>query len=450
MPKDVKIKKGLNLNLIGDAEKSIVDSPVSKTYSIKPTNFHSVVPKMLVKEGAHLKAGDELFFSKYAEETRFVSPVSGVLKEIVRGAKRKVLELIIEPDVTQVYKDFGKTDPLKSSTEEVKAKVFASGLGAFINQRPYDIVANATDSPKAIFVSTFNTAPLGADFGVILKDRMSFFQTGINVLTKLTTGKVYVGVDANEANAFKDVQNAELLNVSGPHPAGNVGVQINEVSPINAGERVWTVRPEDVAIIGELFDTGKFNATRTLALAGNAVEESARKYYRTKIGAEVKSILGDHNTDGVRIISGDVLTGQAIQADNYINYYANELTLIPEGNDYRMFGWLPFKDNHIHSASKTSLSWLFPKRKYNVNTNLNGEERALVVTGEMEEVMPLDVYPMQLLKACMAGDIEKMESYGIYEVAPEDFALIDYTNTSKLEAQDIIRQGLDIMITEVG
>ncbi len=450
MPKDVRIKKGLNLNLVGEAEKSIVDAPVSKTYSIKPPNFHSVVPKMLVKEGAQLKVGDELFFSKYAEETRFVSPVSGVLKEIVRGEKRRVLELVIAPDQEQVYKDFGKTDPLKAAKEEVKSKVFSSGLGAFINQRPYDVIANAKDTPKAIFVSTYNTAPLGADFSLILKDRMEFFQTGINVLTKLTDGKVYVGVDAREANAFKNVQNAEILNVSGPHPAGNVGIQINEISPINGGERVWTVRPEDVAIIGELFDTGRFNATRTIALVGNAVEESSRKYYRTKIGAEVKSILGNHSVDNVRVISGDVLTGQAINADGYINYYSNELTLIPEGNDYRMFGWLPFKDNHIHSASKTSLSWLFPNKKYNVNTNLNGEERALVVTGEMEEVMPLDVYPMQLLKACMAGDIEKMESYGIYEVAPEDFALIDYTNTSKLEAQEIIRQGLDLMITEVG
>lgn len=450
MPKDVRIKKGLNLNLVGEAEKSIVDAPVSKTYSVKPTNFHSVIPKMLVKEGASLKAGDELFYSKYAQDTRIVSPVSGILKEIVRGEKRKVLELIIEPDATQVYKDFGKSDPLTSSSEEVKAKVFASGLGALINQRPYDIIVNAEDTPKAIFVSTFNTAPLGANFSVILKDRINFFQTGINVLTKLTNGQVYLGVDAKEANIFKEVQNAEILNVSGPHPAGNVGVQINEVSPINAGERVWTVRPEDVAIIGELFDTGKFNATRTLALVGNAVEQSARKYYRTKIGATVKSILGNHDTEGIRVISGDVLTGHTISANGYINFYSNELSLIPEGNDYRMFGWLPFKDNHIHSASKTSLSWLFPNKKYNVNTNLNGEERALVVTGEMEEVMPLDVYPMQLLKACMAGDIEKMESYGIYEVAPEDFALVDYTNTSKLEAQDIIRQGLDLMITEVG
>lgn len=450
MPKDVKIKKGLNLNLVGEAEKSIVDAPISKTYSIKPPNFHSVVPKMLVKEGAQLKAGDELFFSKYAEETRFVSPVSGVLKEIVRGEKRRVLELIIEADENQQYKDFGKTDPLTASNEEVKTKVFASGLGAFINQRPYDIIANAKDTPKAIFVSTYNTAPLGADFALILKDRMSFFQTGINVLTKLTPGTVYLGVDAREANAFKEVENAEILHVSGPHPAGNVGVQINEVSPINAGERVWTVRPEDVAIIGELFETGKFNPVRTIALVGNASEESSRKYYRTKIGAEVRTIIGSQTTENVRVINGDVLTGHAIDAEKHINYYANELTLIPEGNEYRMFGWLPFKDNHIHSAAKTSLAWLFPNKKYNVNTNLNGEERALVVTGEMEAVMPLDVYPMQLIKACMAGDIEKMESYGIYEVAPEDFALVDYTNTSKIEAQDIIRQGLDLMITEVG
>ncbi|GGE12310.1 Na(+)-translocating NADH-quinone reductase subunit A [Psychroflexus salis] len=444
---DVKVKRGLKLNLKGEAEKILVDAPVSKTIAVQPPNFHSIVPKMVVKEGAKLKAGDELFFSKYSEKTRFVSPVSGTLKEIVRGDKRRILQLVISPDEKQEFKEFEKMDPLQADAEKVKEQVFSSGLGAFIMQRPYDVIANAEDTPKAIFVSAVDTAPLSASQEFILKNKINFFQTGLNVLTKLTSGKVYLGVDKESTGEIRHVENVEVVNVQGPHPAGNVGVIVQKINPINLGERVWTVRPEDVTIIGELFETGKFNAERIIAVVGNAAKET--KYFKTKIGAEVKSILAEE-PENTRIISGNVLTGQKIDYNGYINFLPNELTLIPEGNSYRMFGWLPFKDNHIHSMSKTSLSWLFSKRKYDVNTNLNGEERALVVTGEMEEVMPMDIYPMQLLKACMAGDIEKMESLGIYEVIPEDFALIDYTNTSKIEAQDIIRQGLDLMITEVG
>ncbi|MGM0635623.1 MAG: Na(+)-translocating NADH-quinone reductase subunit A [Bacteroidota bacterium] len=447
MPKDVKIKRGLKLNLKGEADKILKDAPQSKTYAIKPDDFHSVVPKMVVKEGAKVKAGDELFYSKYSDQTRFVSPVSGTLKEIVRGAKRKILEIVIEADNEIEYRDFEVVDPEKSDAEKVKNHIFSSGCGAFLHQRPYDVVADFNDTPKAIYVSAISTAPLSASVEFVLKNKMEFFQKGIDVLTKLTEGKVYLGVDAHSASDLKKVENVELLNVSGPHPAGNVGVQIHETEPMNAKERVWTVNPEDVAIIGELFATGKFNAERILAVTGNAVED--RVYYKTLIGAEVKSILKD-KPENARIISGNVLTGEAVNYDGYIGFYPNELTVIPEGNNYRMFGWLPFKDNHIHSMSKTSLSWLFPNKKYEVNTNLNGEERALVVTGEMEEVMPFDIYPMQLIKACMTGDIEKMENLGIYEVIPEDFALVDYINTSKIEAQDIIRQGLDLMITEVG
>lgn len=444
---DVKVKRGLKLNLKGEAEKILVDAPISKTVAVQPPNFHSIVPKMVLKEGAKVKAGDELFYSKYSDKTRFVSPVSGTLKEIVRGEKRRILQIVISPDKEQEFKEYPKIDPLKTDAEKVKDHVFSSGLGTFIMQRPYDIIANGEDTPKAIFVSAVDTAPLSASQEFILKNKMNFFQTGLNVLTKLTSGKVYLGVDKDSTGEIRNVENVEIINVKGPHPAGNVGVQIHRVNPINQGERVWTVRPEDVAIIGELFETGKFNAERTIAVVGNAAKET--KYFNTIIGAEVKSILPEE-PENTRIISGNVLSGQKVDYNKYINYHANELTLIPEGNQYRMFGWLPFTYNNIHSMSKTSLSWLFPKRKYDVNTNLNGEERALVVTGEMEEVMPMDIYPMQLIKACMAGDIEKMESLGIYEVIPEDFALIDYTNTSKIEAQDIIRQGLDIMITEVG
>lgn len=450
MSKDIRIKKGLDLRLKGEAEKTMADAPRSGTYAIKPPDFHAVVPKLTIKkEGTRILAGDELFFSKYNDKVRFTSPVSGTLKEVVRGAQRRVMEMLIEPDAEISYRDFGKLNAATADPESVKERIFKSGCGAFIVQRPYDIVANPDDTPKAIFISTFNSAPLAADLEFILKDKQEAFQEGIHALKKLTSGKVYIGVKKKSDSFFNNIQGAEILNVSGPHPAGNVGVQIHHTDPINPGEKVWTVGAEDVAIIGNLFLTGNFRAERTVAVSGSAAKEGIRKYYTTIIGAKVSDLIGKVSDD-VRIISGDVFTGQQLNGDQYIGFYDNTVTLIPEGNKHRLLGWLPFTYNNIPSMSHTSLSWLFPRKKYEVNTNLNGEERALVVTGEMEQVLPMDIYPMQLLKACMTGNIESMENLGIYEVAPEDFALIDYVNTSKLEAQEVIRLGLDLMITEVG
>ncbi|HSP11875.1 MAG TPA: Na(+)-translocating NADH-quinone reductase subunit A [Salegentibacter sp.] len=447
MSKDIRIKRGLSLKLEGEADKELVKAPRSKTYAIKPPDFHTVIPKMVVKEGARLLAGDELFYSKYTDEVRFTSPVSGTLKEIKRGGKRRIMEIIIEADPEDAYKEFGKLDASSADVEAVKTRILESGCGAFINQRPYDIIADPKDSPKAIFISAVSTAPLAPDWGFILKDKQAEFQEGINALTKLTSGKVHLSLDDSSAATLKGIKGAELHNVSGPHPAGNVGIQIHKIDPVNQGDRVWTINPEDVAIIGKLFLTGRYQAERTIALTGS--EAKNRKYYSAKIGANVSDFIGEVSDD-VRIISGNVLTGTKLSNNQYIGFLDNALTLIPEGNQYRPLGWLPFTYNNIHSNSRTSLSFLFPNRKFKPNTNLNGEERALVVTGEMEEVMPMDIFPMQLIKACMAGDIEKMENLGIYEVAPEDFALVEYVNTSKIDIQEVIRLGLDLMVTEVG
>ncbi|MEL4309022.1 Na(+)-translocating NADH-quinone reductase subunit A [Joostella sp. CR20] len=447
MSNDIKIRKGLDIKLKGEAEKLISDAPRSKTFAIKPTDFHGVTPKMIVKEGESVKAGDIIFYSKYNEKVKFVSPVSGTLKEIKRGAKRRILEVIIEADTADTYKEFGQKDVATMSGEEVKQHLLDSGCWPFVKQRPYDIVANPDDAPKAIFISGLATAPLAADVEFAIGKRKEDFQLGIEAISKLTSGKTHLSIDKRSASFFSEVKGVQIHKVSGPHPAGNVGVQIHHIDPVNAGERVWVINPEDVAIIGSLFRTGKFDATRVVAVAGS--EAPKAQYFRFKIGSNVADVVGQLPAN-VRIISGDVLTGDKIANDGYVGYYSNTISLIPEGNTYRMFGWLPFKDNNIPSMSRTSLSWLFPNKKYTVDTNLNGEERALVVTGEMEKVMPMDVYPMQLLKECMAGNIEKMENLGIYEVAPEDFALIDYVNTSKIEAQVIIREALDIMIKEVG
>lgn len=449
MATDIRVKRGYDLRLKGEAAKEMIEAPQAKTFAVKPPDFHSVVPKLLHKKsGVKIQAGDELFFSKYNEQIRFTSPVSGVIKEIVRGERRRVMEIIIEADREITYRDFGKVDIAKADAQTLKARIFESGCGAFIKQRPYDIVANPKDVPRDIYISAIDTAPLAADPEFVLEDQQAEFQAGIDALAKLTSGKVYLAVRKGSTSFLKNTNNVELLQVSGKHPAGNVGVQINHTKPINKGERVWTVGPEDVAIIGRLLLTGQYDPKRTLAIVGTDAEN--RKYLRTLVGAGVESLLGQVDTQQTRIISGDVLSGTQLGAKGYLSFYDNTLSLIPEGNNYRALGWLPFTYNSIPSMSKTSLSWLFPNKKYEVNTNLNGEERAMVMTGEMEKVMPMDIFPMELLKACLAGDIDKMQSLGIYEVIPEDFALVDYVNTSKIEAQDIIRMGLDIMITEVG
>lgn len=449
MSKDIRIKKGLDLKLVGEAQPNVTSVARSQIYSINPSDFHKVIPKMVVKEGAEIKAGEVVFYSKNDEAVKVVSPVSGKIIEIKRGEKRVIQEIAIQADSQDSFIEHGKKNPSELTTEQIKTHLLNSGCWPFIKQRPYDVVAHSADSPKSIFISAYSSAPLSADVEVVLKDKLEAFQAGVDALTKLTTGKVHLSVNGKQNSIFSNIKGVVLHKVYGPHPAGNVGVQISKIDPINAGEKVWVVAPQDVAIIGDLFLTGRFDATKIIALAGSEVKNP--QYYAVKIGAQINDIVaGNLSSDNVRIISGDVLTGQKVSPSGNLGYYANSVTVIPEGNQYRMFGWMPFAGADKHSMQRTALSWLMPGKKYKPDTNLNGEERALVVTGEMEKVMPIDIYPMQLLKACIANDIEKMENLGIYEVAPEDFALIDYSNTSKLEAQVIIREALDLMINEVG
>ena len=451
MSNDIRIKKGLSIKLKGAAENIVIKAPISPTVCIKPTDFHSVTPKMVVKEGDRVKAGDEIFFSKYLDSIRFVSPVSGTIQEIKRGDKRKILEIVVKPDASNVFKSSKLKDLDAYSSDELKSVLLKSGCWPFIKQRPYDVIADPNQSPKSIFISTFSTAPLAVDYQIALTGQENDFQVGIDVLNKLTEGSVHLGVQSDTTSFFTEVKNVEIHKVSGVHPAGNVGIQIHHIDPINAGERVWVINPEDVAILGRFFQTGKFEAQRTIAIAGSGVAKPV--YLKTVIGATIASLLQAEDIENApkhRFINGDVLSGETVSVNNYIGFYNNSVSVIPEGNHYRMFGWLPFVNNNIHSMSRTSLSWLFGKREYVANTNLNGEDRALVVTGEMERVLPMDILPMQLLKECMAQNIEKMESLGIYEVAPEDFGLVDYVSTSKIEAQTIIRESLDLLLKEVG
>ncbi|MGF1557058.1 Na(+)-translocating NADH-quinone reductase subunit A [Paucihalobacter sp.] len=451
MSNDIRIKKGLDIKLKGEAEKVIENAVISNFYTIRPEDFHGVIPKMLVKEGETVKAGSPLYFDKSNENVKIVSPVSGTLLNLERGEKRRILSLKIQADKPQTFLEHAAIDVAKASATDIKNRLLESGCWPFIKQRPYDIIANPEKQPKAIFVSGFNTAPLAADLDFVLNGKEAQLQAALTALSKLTEGKVHVSIDGNPNSPFKGLKNITLHTVSGPHPAGNVGTHINKIDPVNKGEVVWTVNAQDLVIIGELLLTGKFNAERIVALVGSSVEKP--RYFRTKIAAEVATIIYDKGVkkDGNdRVISGNVLSGKQIKPDGNLDYYSNVISVIPEGDDYEFFGWNKPVFDKISTSRALTFSWLFPNKKFDLNTNTNGEHRAFVTTGTYEEVFPLDIFPMQILKACMYNDLDEMEVLGMYEVAPEDFALTEFVCVSKQPHQKIIREGLDLMMKEIG
>lgn len=448
MSKDIRIKKGLDLKLQGAADKSKSDASRSKVYAIKPSDFHGVTPKMTVKEGAIVKAGEVIFYSKNDESVKFVSPVSGTIQEIKRGDKRVILEILIAADSQDSHLEHSKKNPKDLSSEEVKAHLLASGCWPFIKQRPYDVVANSADTPKAIFVSGINSAPLAADLSFTMNGKQEALVAGFTALTKLTSGQVHVTVSPS-ADFMPSVNGITVHKGQGVHPVGLVSTQIAKIEPINKGEKVWTVQMEDVAIIGDLFLTGKLNLQRTVALSGTGFNNPS--YINVTIGAQMSDVVANNLKDGnYRIISGDVLTGDKKSKDGFLGFYSNTVTAIPEGDDYDFFGWNIPRPNKFSVYRANMFSFLTPNKKYDLNTNTNGEHRAFVLTGDYEKVFPLDIYPIQLLKAILVKDIDQMEALGIYEVAPEDFALTEYICVSKQEHQAIVRHGLDIMIKEVG
>jgi len=445
MPNTIKIKKGLNINLVGEAKKEISDINADR-YAIKPTDFLGVFPRLLVKVGDAIKAGTPLFVDKYRENIIFTSPVSGVIEEISRGDKRVLEEIRIKSGDKPEYLDFGKADPSKQSREEIIEKLLKSGVWPVIRQRPYSIIADPNGTPRGIYVSGFDTSPLAPDYSMIIKENTTAFQAGIDVLAKLGGTPVKLGLPAGKSD-FPQVSNTEITYFEGPHPAGNVGIQIHKTNPINKGDIVWVVNLQDVIIIGRLFTKGIYDATVLIPLCGSEVKTP--QYFKTFKGVSVQSLAKNNLKDGaVRIISGNVLTGSMIKSDGYLGFYHNQFTVIPEGNYHEFLGWaLPGLNKF--SLSKSFFSYLTPKRKYRLDTNFHGAERAYVMTGQYEQVLPMDIYPMQLIKACLAENIELMENLGIYEVDEEDFALVEFIDTSKTEIQSIIRKGLDLIRKEM-
>ena len=450
MSKIITLRKGLDINLAGKPAASTVVAPAAAEYAVSPLDFEGVTPKLLVKAGDQVKAGTPLFFNKYNERILFTSPVSGTVAAVNRGEKRKVLSVTVTPDAQQTYEEFAKPDLKQASRDELIELLLRAGLWPMLLQRPYGIIANPADTPKAIFVSAFDSAPLAPDYNYVLRDEQANLQAGIEVLRKLSGGKVHLSMRAGAEGSMPQLKNVELHTFAGKHPAGNVGVQIHHIDPVNKGEVVWTVNVQDLAIIGRLVLTGRVDMTRTIAVGGSEVAQPG--YVRVIAGARVDSFLGGNikpqaEGDTVRVISGNVLTGTKTAADGFLGFYANQVTVIPEGDKYELLGWAMPRFKKF-SVSKAYFSWLCPKKEYRLDTNMNGGERPFVVTGLYEKYLPMDIYPMYLLKACLAGDIEKMENLGIYEVVEEDFALCEFVDPSKIDIQQIIRDGINLMIKE--
>jgi Na+-transporting NADH:ubiquinone oxidoreductase subunit A len=444
----IKLRKGLDINLKGKAAAEVMAVKEPGFYALCPDDFTGVTPKVVVKEQEYVMAGGPLFIDKNHPEVKFVSPVSGVVTCVERGARRKVLSITVEAAAEQDFEEFGKKNVAQLDGAAVKEALLNAGMFAFIKQRPYDVVADPTIAPNAIFVSAFDSNPLAPDFEVALKGEEANFQTGLDALAKMA--KTYLNVSVNQkSSALTQAKNVTVTAFDGPHPAGNVGVQINHIAPINKGETVWTIDPQAVIFIGRLFNTGRVDLTRTVAITGSEVKKTA--YCKLKVGALLTDVLADNvNKDKeLRYISGNPLTGKQISANGFLGAFHSQVTVIPEGNDvHEMLGWIMPRFNQF-SVSHSYFSWLMGKKEYTLDARVKGGERHMIMANEYDKVLPMDIMPEYLIKAIIAGDIDRMEQLGIYEVAPEDFALCEFVCSSKMELQRIVREGLDMLRREM-
>ena len=441
----IKLRKGLDINLQGKAEEKKIQLKSNGKYALVPDDFEGVTPKVVVKEGDKVKAGDALFVNKQYPEVKFASPVSGTVSAVVRGERRKVLCVKIDADAQQESVDFGKKDVASLSGEQVINALLEAGIFGYINQLPYAVSTNPGAQPKAIFVSALRDKPLAADFEYEVQGQEADFQTGLTALSKIA--KTYLGVGVgSKLEGMKDVE----VNVfDGKCPAGNVGVQVNNIDPVNKGEVVWTIGdPTVVLFIGRLFNTGKVDLKRTVALCGSEVTSPA--YVDMLVGEELSTLLSNSYdaSKSVRIINGNVLTGKPTTKEGFLGAHTSEITVIPEGNDAdEMLGWILPRFKQF-SVNRSYFSWLCGKKSYALDARVKGGERHMIMSGEYDKVLPMDIYGEYLIKSIIAGDIDRQEALGIYEVSPEDFALAEFVDSSKLELQRIVREGLNILRKE--
>jgi len=425
MPHTIRIRKGVDIRLAGAPTGAVQDAAAADVYAIQPPDFQGITPRVAVKPGDRVAAGDTLFADKAHEAIRVTSPVSGTVRDVVRGDKRRVLAVLVAPDAAAPPRTWSPLDASQASREALLDRMLESGCFAFLRSRPYDVVPDPTAVPRAVFISGFHSAPLAPAMSVLLEGRMEDFQAGITALGRMTaTGKVHLGVRAGDAT-YNGVQGVQITAFEGPHPAGNVGVQIHHVEPLGKGELVWTLHPEDVANFGHLLRTGVYRPVRVVGTGGS--EHPAPAHLRTLVGAQVSTLTGGAAaSEAVRIISGDVLTGTQVPADGFLGAHAHGVVMLPEGRTPKFLltsGWLGAGFDKF-SVSRAFPTWLMPASKtWKLDTNTNGEERALVVTGQYEQVLPFDLFPQHLVKSIIAHDLDGMERLGIHEVTPEDSAL---------------------------
>ena len=441
----IKLHKGLNINLKGRAAEQKIQLKSNGKYALMPDDFEGVTPKVVVKEGDKVQAGDALFVNKQYPEVKFASPVSGTVSAVVRGERRKVLCVKVDADAQQSFVDFGKKDVAKLDGKAVIDALLEAGIFGYVNQLPYAVSTNPSVMPKAIFVSALRDKPLAADFEFEVKGQEADFQTGITALSKIA--KTYLGVGVG--SALENVKDAEVNIFDGKCPAGNVGVQVNHIDPVNKGEVVWTIGdPTVVLFIGRLFNTGKVDLRRTVALCGSEIKNPA--YVDMLVGEELSTLLSNSYDaqKSVRIINGNVLTGKPTTKEGFLGAHSSEITVIPEGNDAdEVLGWILPRFNQF-SVSRSYFSWLCGKKSYALDARVKGGERHMIMSGEYDKVLPMDIYGEYLIKAIITGDIDRQEALGIYEVSPEDFALAEFVDSSKLELQRIVREGLNVLRKE--
>ena len=444
----IKLRKGLDINLKGKAAKQKFSVKAAAQYALVPDDFVGMTPKVVVREGDKVKAGDALFVNKKQTDVKFASPVSGVVQAVVRGDRRKVLRVVVEADKDQQYVDFGQKQVASLDGDAVVKALLEAGLFGYINQLPYAVSTTPDQKPRAVFVSALRDMPLAGDFEYELQGNEEDFQTGLTALSKVAP--VYLGIGAKQTSkALTGAKDVEVNVFDGPCPAGNVGVQVNNIAPVNKGEAVWTVDPTAVIFFGRLFRTGKVDLRRLVAVAGSEITKP--EYAEVLVGQPIADLLEGKLAakDHVRIINGNPLTGRKAAMDDFVGGHTSEITVIPEGDNVdEMLGWILPRTNDF-SVSRSYFSWLFGKNKeYALDARVKGGERHMIMSGEYDKVLPMDIYAEYLIKAIIAGDIDRMEQLGIYEVAPEDFAVAEFVDSSKLELQHIVRQGLDMLRKE--
>ena len=441
----IHLRKGLDIRLKGRAEEQKLQLKSNGKYALVPDDFEGVTPKVVVREGDHVKAGDALFVNKQYPEIRFASPVSGKVIAVERGERRKVLCVKVEADAQQEFVDYGKKDVTKMDGKAVIEALLEAGLFGYINQLPYAVSTNPSVMPKAIFVSALRDKPLACNFEYEVKGQEADFQTGLSALAKIA--KTYLGV--GQDSVLADMKDVEVNAFVGPCPAGNVGVQVNHLDPVNKREVVWTIGdPSVVLFIGRLFNTGKVNLTRTVALCGSEVSKPV--HVDMLVGEELSTLLSNSYdaSHHVRIINGNVLTGRQTTKDGFLGAHTSEITVIPEGDDAdEMLGWILPRFKQF-SVNRSYFSWLCGKKEFEADARIKGGERHMIMSGEYDKVLPMDIYGEYLIKAIITGDIDRQEQLGIYEVSPEDFALAEFVDSSKLELQRIVREGLNILRKE--